>query len=274
MTQSSIANALSIAGSDPSGGAGIQADLKSFSANHVFGMTVITALTAQNTRGVTDIHLPPVDFIKAQINAIFEDIQVDAVKIGMVANASIAKAVKDALVDQHCRHIVVDPVMVAKGGAPLLDPDAVEAVRCDLLPLASVVTPNLPEAGVLLRLPAAKTRAEMASQGRELLSYGPDAVLMKGGHFEGEHSPDLLVTEADDVWFEANRIDSMNTHGTGCSLSSALAAGLARGMSMIAATQAAKSFITEAIQHADRLEVGSGHGPTHHFHAIWNEGKG
>ena len=274
MTQASIANALSIAGSDPSGGAGIQADLKSFSANHVFGMAVITALTAQNTRGVTDIHLPPVDFIKAQINAIFEDIRVDAVKIGMVANAGIAKAVKDALVDRHCRHIVLDPVMVAKGGAPLLDPDAVEAVRCDLLPLASVVTPNLPEAGVLLGLPAAKTRAEMASQARELLSYGPDAVLMKGGHFEGEHSPDLLVTEADDVWFEANRIDSMNTHGTGCSLSSALAAGLARGMSMIAATQAAKSFITKAIQHADRLEVGSGHGPTHHFHAIWNEVKG
>ena len=272
MTQASIANALSIAGSDPSGGAGIQADLKSFSANHVFGMAVITALTAQNTRGVTDIHLPPVDFIKAQINAIFEDIRVDAVKIGMVANAGIAKAVKDALVVRHCRHIVLDPVMVAKGGAPLLDPDAVEAVRCDLLPLASVVTPNLPEAGVLLGLPAAKTRAEMSSQARELLSYGPDAVLMKGGHFEGEHSPDLLVTEADDVWFEANRIDSMNTHGTGCSLSSALAAGLARGMSMIAATQAAKSFITEAIQHADRLEVGSGHGPTHHFHAIWNDG--
>ena len=271
MTQAPIANALSIAGSDPSGGAGIQADLKSFSANHVFGMAVITALTAQNTRGVTDIHLPPVDFIKAQINAIFEDIRVDAVKIGMVANAGIAKAVKDALVDRHCRHIVLDPVMVAKGGAPLLDPDAVEAVRCDLLPLASVVTPNLPEAGVLLGLPAAKTRAEMSSQARELLSYGPDAVLIKGGHFEGEHSPDLLVTEADDFWFEANRIDSMNTHGTGCSLSSALAAGLARGMSMIAATQAAKSFITEAIQHADRLEVGSGHGPTHHFHAIWNE---
>ena len=271
MTQAFIANALSIAGSDPSGGAGIQADLKSFSANHVFGMAVITALTAQNTRGVTDIHLPPVDFIKAQINAIFEDIRVDAVKIGMVANAGIAKAVKDALVDRHYRHIVLDPVMVAKGGAPLLDPDAVEAVRCDLLPLASVVTPNLPEAGVLLRLPVAKTRAEMASQARELLSYGPDAVLMKGGHFEGEQSPDLLVTEADDVWFEANRIDSMNTHGTGCSLSSALAAGLARGMSMIAATQAAKSFITEAIQHADRLDVGSGHGPTHHFHAIWNE---
>ena len=271
MTQASIANALSIAGSDPSGGAGIQADLKSFSANHVFGMAVITALTAQNTRGVTDIHLPPVDFIKAQINAIFDDIRVDAVKIGMVANAGIAKAVKDALVDQHGHHVVLDPVMVAKGGAPLLDPDAVEAVRCDLLPLASVVTPNLPEAGVLLGLPAAKTRAEMSSQAQKLLLYGPDAVLIKGGHFEGEHSPDLLVTEANDFWFEANRIDSMNTHGTGCSLSSALAAGLARGMSMIAATQAAKSFITEAIQHADRLEVGSGHGPTHHFHAIWNE---
>ena len=274
MTHASIANVLSIAGSDPSGGAGIQADLKSFSANHVFGMAVLTALTAQNTRGVNDIHLPPVDFIKAQINAIFDDIRVDAVKIGMVANADIAAAVRDSLVDRHCRHIVLDPVMVAKGGARLLDPDAVEAVRRDLLPLASVVTPNLPEAGVLLRLPAAETRAEMASHARGLLSCGPGAVLMKGGHFEGEHSPDLLITEADEVWFEADRIDSMNTHGTGCSLSSALAALLARGMSMIDAAQAAKSFITEAIRHADMLEVGSGHGPTHHFHAIWNWDRG
>ena len=274
MTHASIANVLSIAGSDPSGGAGIQADLKSFSANHVFGMAVLTALTAQNTRGVNDIHLPPVDFIKAQINAIFDDIRVDAVKIGMVANADIATAVRESLVNRHCRHIVLDPVMVAKGGARLLDPDAVEAVRRDLLPLASVVTPNLPEAGVLLGMPAAETRAEMASQARELLLCGPGAVLMKGGHFEGEHSPDLLITEADEVWFEADRIDSMNTHGTGCSLSSALAALLARGMSMIDAAQAAKSFITEAIRHADMLEVGSGHGPTHHFHAIWKGDNG
>ena len=262
MTQAPIANALSIAGSDPSGGAGIQADLKSFSANHVFGMAVITALTAQNTRGVTDIHFPPVDFIKAQINTIFEDIRVDAVKIGMVANAGIAKAVKDALVDQHGRHIVLDPVMVAKGGAPLLDPDAVEAVRCDLLPLASVVTPNLPEAGVLLGLPAAKTRAEMAAQGRELLSYGPDAVLMKGGHFEGEHSPDLLVTEADDVWFEANRIDSMNTHGTGCTLASSIAAKLAQDIPMKTAVKESIDFVLSLLSASPK--VGRGNGPLVH----------
>ena len=274
MTASSIANALSIAGSDPSGGAGIQADLKSFSANHVFGMAVITALTAQNTQGVSDIHLPPVDFIKAQINAISDDIRVDAVKIGMVANAEIATAVTSALVDLPCPNIVLDPVMVAKGGAPLLEPDAVDAVRCDLLPLASVVTPNLPEAAVLLGLPVARTRTEMVSQAHELLSCGPDAVLIKGGHFEGEGSPDLLLARGEEHWFEADRIDSVNTHGTGCSLSSALAACLARGMNMVDATTAAKSFITEAIRHADELAVGSGHGPTHHFHTMWKEGKG
>ena len=274
MTHSYIANALSIAGSDPSGGAGVQADLKSFSANHVFGMAVITALTAQNTRGVTDIHLPPVDFIKVQISAIFDDIHVDSVKIGMVANAEIARAVATALADRHNGNIVLDPVMVAKGGAQLLAPDAVDAVRRDLLPLASVVTPNLPEAGVLLGLPAARTRDEMASQARELLSCGPDAVLIKGGHFEAGGSPDLLITKEREHWFEADRIDSMNTHGTGCSLSSALAANLARGMNMVAAAMAAKSFITEAIRHADELAVGSGHGPTHHFHAMWKDSRG
>ena len=271
MTGSSIANALSIAGSDPSGGAGIQADLKSFSANHVFGMAVITALTAQNTQGVSGIHLPPVDFITAQIDAIFDDIRVDAIKIGMVANAEIATAVTSALADRHCPHIVLDPVMVAKGGAPLLQPDAVDAVRRDLLPLASVVTPNLPEAGVLLGLPAARTRAEMAWQARALLSCGPEAVLIKGGHFEGEGSPDLLLTRNEEHWFEADRINSVNTHGTGCSLSSALAACLARGMTMVDATTTAKSFITGAIRHADALAVGSGHGPTHHFYAMWTD---
>ena len=271
MTGSSIANALSIAGSDPSGGAGIQADLKSFSANHVFGMAVITALTAQNTQGVSGIHLPPVDFITAQIDAIFDDIRVDAIKIGMVANAEIATAVTSALAGRHCPHIVLDPVMVAKGGAPLLQPDAVDAVRRDLLPLASLITPNLPEAGVLLGLPAARTRAEMAWQARALLSCGPEAVLIKGGHFEGEGSPDLLLTRNEEHWFEADRIDSVNTHGTGCSLSSALAACLARGMTMVDATTSAKSFITGAIRYADALAVGSGHGPTHHFYAMWTD---
>jgi len=271
MTGPSIANALSIAGSDPSGGAGIQADLKSFSANRVFGMAVITALTAQNTRGVNDIHLPPVNFITSQIDAIFEDVRVDAIKIGMVANAEIATTVMNALRDRPCRHIVLDPVMVAKGGATLLDSNAVDSVRRDLLPLASVLTPNLPEAGVLLGQPPATSRAEMASQAHALLEYGPQAVLMKGGHFDGSQSPDLLVDSAGEQWFEAERIDSANTHGTGCSMSSALAACLARGMNLATATAEAKSFITHAIRFADQLDVGSGHGPTHHFHALWKD---
>lgn len=269
MTGTPIANALSIAGSDPSGGAGIQADLKSFSANRVFGMAVITALTAQNTRGVNDIHLPPAAFIASQIDAIFEDVRVVAIKIGMVANAEIATTVMNALRDRPCRHIVLDPVMVAKGGATLLDSNAVDSVRRDLLPLASVLTPNLPEAGVLLGQAPATSRAEMASQALALLEYGPQAVLMKGGHFDGSQSPDLLVDSAGEQWFEAERIDSANTHGTGCSMSSALAACLGRGMNLATATAEAKSFITNAIRFADQLDVGSGHGPTHHFHALW-----
>ena len=237
-----IPNALSIAGSDPSGGAGIQADLKSFSANRVFGMAAITALTAQNTQGVSDIHIPPASFIASQIDAIFEDVQVDAIKIGMVATAEIAATVKKAIRDQPCRHIVLDPVMVAKGGASLLDSDAVASVRRDLLPLARVLTPNLPEAGVLLGQATATSRAEMLSQAHALLEHGPQAVLIKGGHFDGTQSPDLLVNVEGEQWFEAERIYSANTHGTGCSLSSALAANLARGMSLAAATAEAKRF--------------------------------
>ena len=267
-----IPNALSIAGSDPSGGAGIQADLKSFSANRVFGMAVITALTAQNTRGVSDVHLPPASFIASQIDAIFEDVRVDAIKIGMVATAEITMTVMKAIRDRPCNHIVLDPVMVAKGGASLLDANAVASVRRDLLPLASVLTPNLPEAGVLLGQAPATSRAEMSSQAHTLLEHGPQAVLIKGGHFDGMQSPDLLVSAEGEQWFEAERIDSANTHGTGCSLSSALAANLARGMSVAAATAEAKSFITNAIRFADQLDVGSGHGPTHHFHALWKDG--
>ena len=266
-----IPNALSIAGSDPSGGAGIQADLKSFSANRVFGMAAITALTAQNTHGVSDIHLPPASFIASQIDAIFEDVQVDAIKIGMVATAEIAATVRKAIRDRPCRHIVLDPVMVAKGGASLLDSNAVASVRRDLLPLAGVLTPNLPEAGVLLGQAPATSRAEMSSQAHALLEHGPQAVLMKGGHFDGTQSPDLLVNVEGEQWFEAERIDSANTHGTGCSLSSALAANLARGMSLAIATAEAKRFITNAIRFAVQLDVGSGHGPTHHFHTLWKD---
>lgn len=259
-----IPNVLSIAGSDPSGGAGIQADLKAMSANGAFAMAAITALTAQNTQGVSDIHLVPAEFVQAQIKTVFEDIRVDAVKIGMIANAKIAAAVADAL--QECEApIVLDPVMIAKGGAPLLQPDAVETLRAQLLPLARVLTPNLPEAAHLLGAPIAQTREEMAQQARALIALGPKAILMKGGHLDGADSPDCLVTSEDVTWFEGARTATRNTHGTGCTLSAALAAQIAQKPPLPKAVTAAKAYVSDAIAHADELCVGSGHGPTHHF---------
>lgn len=266
-----IPNVLSIAGSDPSGGAGIQADIKAISANGAFAMAAITALTAQNTQGVTAIHLVPSDFVKGQITAIFEDIRVDAVKIGMIANAGIAAAVAQSLQAQTGIPIVLDPVMIAKGGAALLQADAVNNLRDTLLPMATLLTPNLPEAAHLLGTKPATTRAEMAAQGLALCALGPQAVLMKGGHLDGAESPDCLVTTDDVTWFEAARTQTVNTHGTGCTLSSALAAQLAHGQTPTAATAAAKSYVANAIAHADALSVGSGHGPTHHFAALYSK---
>lgn len=266
-----IPNVLSIAGSDPSGGAGIQADIKAISANGAFAMAAITALTAQNTQGVTAIHLVPPDFVKGQVAAIFEDIRVDAAKIGMIANAGIAAAVAQALQAQTGIPIVLDPVMIAKGGAALLQADAVNTLRDALLPMATLLTPNLPEAAHLLGTKPATTRAEMAAQGRALCALGPQAVLMKGGHLDGAESPDCLVTTDDVTWFEAARTQTVNTHGTGCTLSSALAAQLAHGQTPTAATAAAKSYVANALAHADALSVGSGHGPTHHFAALYSK---
>lgn len=266
-----IPNVLSIAGSDPSGGAGIQADIKAISANGAFAMAAITALTAQNTQGVKAIHLVPPDFVKGQIAAIFEDIRVDAVKIGMIANAGIAAAVAQSLQAQTGIPIVLDPVMIAKGGTALLQADAVNTLRDALLPMATLLTPNLPEAAHLLGTKPAATRAEMAAQGRALCTLGPQAVLMKGGHLDGAESPDCLAMTDDVTWFEAARTQTVNTHGTGCSLSSALAAQLAYGRAPTAATTAAKSYVTNALAHADALSVGSGHGPTHHFAALYSK---
>lgn len=266
-----IRNVLSIAGSDPSGGAGIQADLKAFSACGVYGMAVLTALTAQNTRGVSGIHVVPPAFVTGQIEAIFADIRVDAVKIGMIATAEIAEAVADALAPRAGVPVVLDPVMVAKGGASLLDPDAVSALKSRLLPMATVLTPNLPEAAALLDVPVAGTRDQMAAQARKLLDAGTGAVLLKGGHLDDAQSPDVLVTPSGTVWLEAGRAQTVNTHGTGCTLSSALAAELARGASLPQAAQAAKTFLTGAIRDAGRLTVGSGHGPVHHFHHFWQD---
>ncbi|MCA8878692.1 MAG: bifunctional hydroxymethylpyrimidine kinase/phosphomethylpyrimidine kinase [Rhodobacteraceae bacterium] len=264
-----IASVLSIAGSDPSGGAGIQADLKAFSARGTYGMAVLTALTAQNTEGVTGIHLVPPGFVADQIAAIFADIRVDAVKIGMIASAEIAEAVAAALAPHGNRSVVLDPVMVAKGGAALLASDAVAALRDHLLPRATHLTPNLPEAAALLDAPVATTRAEMAEQAAALRALGPRAVLLKGGHLDSRDSPDLLATGDGLHWLAAPRIATRNTHGTGCTLSAALAAELAKGAGDREAAAAAKAYVAGAIAAADTLGIGHGQGPTHHFHALW-----
>ncbi|MFC3163252.1 bifunctional hydroxymethylpyrimidine kinase/phosphomethylpyrimidine kinase [Ciceribacter thiooxidans] len=264
-----IANALSIAGSDPSGGAGIQADLKTFSALGVYGMAVATALTAQNTRGVTGIHVVPPDFVAEQIRAVFADIRAGAVKIGMIANAAIAGAVADVLARHADVPVVLDPVMIAKGGAPLLTDDAVMVLKTRLLSLATVVTPNLPEAAALLGEPEARDRDEMAGQALRLVGLGANMALVKGGHLPGNDSPDVLASAAGLTWFEAPRVATRNTHGTGCTLSSAIAAGLAKGASPEKAVVVAKTYVAGAIDAADALSVGSGHGPVHHFHALW-----
>jgi hydroxymethylpyrimidine/phosphomethylpyrimidine kinase len=266
-----IPNVLSIAGSDPSGGAGIQADIKAISANGAFAMAAITALTAQNTQGVRGIHLVPPAFVQEQIETVFADIHIDAVKIGMIANANIAAAVAQALQGHSDIPIVLDPVMIAKGGAPLLQPDAVETLRDALLPLATLLTPNLPEAAHLLDTDIATTRDEMARQGAALCALGTKAVLIKGGHLEGTDSPDCLVTPDTVTWFDALRTMTANTHGTGCTLSSALAAQLAKGQTTVAATAAAKSYVAGAISNAEALSVGTGHGPTHHFANLYSK---
>ncbi|API56222.1 bifunctional hydroxymethylpyrimidine kinase/phosphomethylpyrimidine kinase (plasmid) [Rhizobium leguminosarum] len=268
-----IRNVLSIAGSDPSGGAGIQADLKAFSARGVYGMAVLTALTVQNTQGVSGVHLVPPQFVADQINAVFADVRVDAVKIGMIANAGIADAVASALTDHRDIPIVIDPVMIAKGGAALLAPEAVDVLTRRLLPLATLLTPNLPEAAALLHQPVAANRAQMAEQAERLRALGPAAVLVKGGHLDSDESPDVLANAAGLRWFEARRVPTKNTHGTGCTLSSALAAELAKGASAQEAVAIAKDYLAGAVAAAGRLTVGSGHGPVQHFHALWKDAE-
>ena len=263
-----IANVLSIAGSDPSGGAGIQADLKAFSALGAYGMAVITALTAQNTQGVRSFQAVEPNFVAEQIDAVFADVRVDAVKIGMVATAEIAAAVADRLRHHAGRNVVVDPVMVAKSGHHLLREDAVAALRDTLVPMARVITPNLPEAGVLLGADAPATLAEMRHAVRELHRLGSEWVLLKGGHLAGVHSTDLLFDGKEVTELRAPRIDTRNTHGTGCTSSSAIAALLPR-FEMVEAVSRAKAYLTGAIMASDQLTVGSGHGPVHHFHAFW-----
>jgi hydroxymethylpyrimidine/phosphomethylpyrimidine kinase len=260
--------AVTIAGSDSGGGAGIQADLKAFSALGVYGASVITALTAQNTQGVTGIHDTPPDFITAQIDAVFGDLDVAAVKIGMVSRPAAIAVIVDGLKRWTPAHVVLDPVMVATSGDRLLAADAIDLLRSRLIPLAQIITPNLPEAAALLELPMAATEAEIEGQGERLLAFGCPAVLIKGGHGEGAESVDYLVTASSRLRLAAPRTRTKNTHGTGCSLSSAIAAGLAKGESLEAAVRAAKVYVSAAIAAADRLNVGKGHGPIHHFYAF------
>jgi hydroxymethylpyrimidine/phosphomethylpyrimidine kinase len=260
--------ALSIAGSDSSGGAGIQADLKTFSALGVYGATAITALTAQNTTGVKGVEPLAAGFVLAQIEAVLADLEVDAVKTGMLASSEIVAAVAGALAERPGLPVVVDPVMVATSGDLLLDPDAVDAVRRLLLPRATLVTPNLPEAARLLDHPVARDEATMAEQGRALVALGTRAVLMKGGHGRGPVAVDVLVTRAGVRRFEAPRIKTRNTHGTGCTLSAAIAALLARGAALEEAIGGAKVYLSEALIRGRDLTIGSGHGPVDHLYAI------
>ena len=265
-----IKHVLAIAGSDPSGGAGIQADIKAISANGAYAMAAITALTAQNTCGVRGVQLVAPEFVTAQIDAIFEDIRVDAVKIGMLGSPEITLAVAEALARHRAQCIVLDPVMVAKGGDRLLSETAIRTLIERLLPLATILTPNLPEAAALLDEPELSDPAAMPALAERLLALGPSAVLLKGGHLSGSTSPDYLATTEGGIWLEAERLPTKNTHGTGCTLSSALAAQLAIGAEPMVAARTAKAYVAGAIAHADNLEVGQGQGPTHHFHALWN----
>lgn len=260
--------ALTIAGSDSSGGAGIQADLKTFAALGVYGASAITALTAQNTNGVTGIHDVPADFVTAQIDAVFTDLDVKAVKIGMVSQREVIDVIAASLDRWSPKHVVVDPVMVATSGDRLLSSDAIDAVRKKLFPRATIITPNLPEAAALLDEGVAATEADIERQARALLAMGCAAVLVKGGHGEGPESVDYLVGKDSVVRLAAPRIATKNTHGTGCSLSSAIAAELAKGETLEAAVRQAKAYISAAIAKADQLGVGHGHGPIHHFHAF------
>ncbi|MGU7814962.1 bifunctional hydroxymethylpyrimidine kinase/phosphomethylpyrimidine kinase [Burkholderia sp. AW49-1] len=265
-----IPNVLTIAGSDSGGGAGIQADIKTFSALGAYGASVITALTAQNTRGVTGVHTPDAAFVTAQLDAVFDDIRIDAVKIGMLANAAIVHAVADALRRHAPRFIVLDTVMISKSSHTLLAPDAVDALREALLPLATVVTPNLPEAAALLGDAPATTEDEMVRQGRALLKTGACAVLMKGGHLpDAAASPDWLVDAVHTVRFVGARVPVSNTHGTGCTLSSAIAALLPQLPDLESAVREAKAYLTGAIAASGQLDVGHGVGPVHHFHRWW-----
>lgn len=265
--------ALTIAGSDSGGGAGIQADLKTFSALGCYGMSAITAITAQNTCAVTAIHPVPPAMVGAQIKAVLDDIGVDAIKIGMLNTPEVIREVAHQLADSNCPNIVLDPVMVAKSGDKLLQDAAIAALRQELVPLATIITPNIPEAEVLAGCPI-KNRGQMEVAGHQLLGLGCRAVLIKGGHFSGSTSPDCLVrVDQPTIWLEGERLATPNTHGTGCTLSSAIAALLANGHDLATAVSKAKEYLRQALIAGAEYRLGRGHGPVKHFYALWPEHK-
>lgn len=262
---------LTIAGSDSGGGAGIQADLKTFSALGCYGMSAITALTAQNTVGVTGIYPVEPDFVTSQINAILSDIGADAVKIGMLSTSEIIKVVAEALKKHKVSKLVLDPVMMAKSGDKLLQDDAIEALVEYLFPLASVITPNLNEAQILTDL-TILTRDDMLKAGQKLLTFGCQSVVVKGSFFRDDNLPDLYICQdSGHLWLESERIDTINNHGTGCTFSAAIAAFMGLDNSVLESVKSAKKYITEAITCGAKYQLGTGKSPVHHFYNLWEK---
>ena len=275
MSAGAIPRILSIAGTDPTGGAGIQADLKSIAATGGYGMAVVTALVAQNTRGVRSVHTPPASFLREQLDAVADDVSIDAVKIGMLGSTDLTQTVNAWLADAGVPAVVLDPVMIATSGDRLLD-DGAEAALRRLLHRVDLVTPNLPELAVLVQEPVAESWSSALAQGERLSAAYGVKVLVKGGHLAGARCPDALVDAgaADPLVLQvrAPRVDTANTHGTGCSMSAAMATFHARLGRWDQALTATKAWLQEALEHADELDVGSGHGPVHHFHGVWERG--
>lgn len=257
---------MTIAGSDSGGGAGVQADLKTFAALGVYGASTLTAITAQNTVAVTAVHELPEDVISAQIDAVVSDIGVDAVKTGMLSSSAIVGVVAQGIKRHRISNLVVDPVMVAKSGDALLRQEAVDSVRTMLVPLAALVTPNIPEAETLTEM-TISSEEDVREAARRILALGAGAVVVKGGHREGP-ATDLFYDGSSFVEFSSERFDTVNTHGTGCTFASAAAAGLAQGKSVVEAVAQAKEYVTEAIRHS--YPLGQGHGPVHHFWRLWD----
>ena len=260
---------LTIAGSDSSGGAGIQADIKTFSANHVYAASVIVALTAQNTKEVRAVEFLNCDFIHNQIKTTFDDLDIDSVKIGMLGTSEIIQTVAEALIQVKAKNIVLDPVMVAKSGDRLLEEDAVDSLKKFLFPLADIITPNISEAADLLSKTEIEIANNMEDAAKDLFSLGAKTIFLKAGHLKNDTCRDVFYNGKEFHYFESKRINTKNTHGTGCSLSSAICSFLAKGESLEVSLRKSKDFITNAIYHADSIFIGNGNGPVHHFYNMW-----